>query len=68
MATGLRRPRPRRRPWLWAVIGVAAVVAISVGVVYYWYSLCYESTDDAFLDGHIIPVSAPAAAMWRRSM
>jgi membrane fusion protein (multidrug efflux system) len=53
--------KPARRPWVWALIGIAAVVVIGVGVAYYFYLLSYESTDDAFVDGHIIPVSARAA-------
>jgi hypothetical protein len=50
-----------RRPWAWAVLGVAAAVGIGGGVYYYLYSLSYESTDDAFIDGHVVPVSARVA-------
>jgi membrane fusion protein (multidrug efflux system) len=46
---------------MWALLCVAAVAAVGVGVAYYLYSLSYESTDDAFIDGHIVPVSARAA-------
>ena len=53
--------KPGRPPWVWALVGIGAVVAIGAGVAYYLYSLSYESTDDAFVDGHIIPVSARAA-------
>jgi membrane fusion protein (multidrug efflux system) len=53
--------RPARRPWVWALAAIAAVVAVGVGVAYYVYSLSYESTDDAFVDGHIVPVSARLA-------
>ena len=53
--------KPTRRPWRWALLSIAAVVAVGVGVAYYVYSLSYESTDDAFIDGHITPVSARAA-------
>ena len=60
MTIRFRRPSPVC-PWVWALIGIAAVIAIGVGVAYYLYSLSYESTDDAFVDGHIIPVSARAA-------
>jgi hypothetical protein len=31
--------KPRRRPWVWALLGAAAVVGIGVGVAYYLYSL-----------------------------
>jgi membrane fusion protein (multidrug efflux system) len=41
-----------------ALLGAAAVAGIGAGVAYYLYSLSYESTDDAFVDGHVVPVSA----------
>jgi membrane fusion protein (multidrug efflux system) len=53
--------KPARRPWVRALLGVAAVAGIGVGVAYYLYSLSYESTDDAFIDGHVVPVSARVA-------
>jgi len=49
------------RRWVWALLGTAAVVGVGVGVYYYFYSLSYESTDDAFIEGHTVPVSARAA-------
>ncbi len=40
-------------------IGIVVVSAITVaGIIYYIYSSDYESTDDAFIDGHVIPISA----------
>ncbi len=53
--------RASRRPWVWALVFVAAVAAIGGGVTYYLYSLSYESTDDAFLDGHVVAVSPRVA-------
>ena len=53
--------RPGRRPWVWALLGVASLVGIGVGVAYYVYSLSYESTDDAFVDGHVVAVSPRVA-------
>ena len=47
-----------RRPWVMALLGAAAVAGIGAGIAYYLYSLSYESTDDAFVDGHVVPVSA----------
>jgi membrane fusion protein, multidrug efflux system len=39
--------------------GVIACLALVVaGGIYYVYSLSYESTDDAFIESHIIPISA----------
>jgi membrane fusion protein (multidrug efflux system) len=46
-----------RRPWVWALAAAAAVAGIGAGVSYYIYSLSYESTDDAFIEGHIVAIS-----------
>ncbi len=50
-----------RRRWVWALLGACAVAAVGAGVAYYLYSLSYESTDDAFLDGHVVAVSPRVA-------
>ncbi|MEN6449601.1 MAG: HlyD family secretion protein [Thermoguttaceae bacterium] len=50
--------RPRRRLLAWAFAGVAAIAASAGGVAYYIHSLAFESTDDAFIEGHIVPVSS----------
>jgi membrane fusion protein (multidrug efflux system) len=50
--------KPARRPWIWALAGAAAVAATAVGVSYYIHGLSFESTDDAFIEGHIVPVSS----------
>ena len=50
-----------RPPWKWALAGIAAVVAIGVGVTYYLFSLGFEETDDAFIDGHVVPVARRVA-------
>jgi membrane fusion protein, multidrug efflux system len=44
-------------------LGVALLFALGVivGLTYIVNSAAYQSTDDAFLDGHIIPVSAKVA-------
>jgi len=47
----------RRRKFL-IVLAALAVVGLGVGIPYYFWSRVHESTDDAFIDGHIIPVSA----------
>jgi membrane fusion protein (multidrug efflux system) len=56
-----RPAKAGRRPWVWALLGAAAVAGIGVGVYYYLYSLSYESTDDAFIDGHVVAVSPRVA-------
>jgi membrane fusion protein, multidrug efflux system len=48
-------PRRRINPF---VIGVVVLGLVAVGVVWYLYSLTYESTDDAQVDGHLNPIAA----------
>ena len=58
-AEAARRPFYQRR----SVIIIAAVVLVLgtiFGVRYWLYSRSHESTDDAFIDGHIIQVSPKA--------
>jgi membrane fusion protein (multidrug efflux system) len=56
-----RPAKPGRRLRAWAALLVAAVAGIGGGVTYYVYSLAYESTDDAFVDGHVVAVSPRVA-------
>ena len=49
------------QPWVWALLGVLAIAVISCGVAYYLNALGYESTDDAFIDGHVVPISSRVA-------
>jgi membrane fusion protein (multidrug efflux system) len=58
---GGSQPAAARRPWAWPLIGALAVAAVAAAVVYYFYSLGRESTDDAFIEGHIVPVSSRVA-------
>lgn len=55
------KPRKERRTAFRAAAVVAVVVAAVVGGRYYLHSRAYESTDDAFLEAHIVPVSARVA-------
>ena len=48
-------PRRRVNPF---VIGAVVLGLVAVGVVWYLYSLGYESTDDAQVDGHLNPIAA----------
>lgn len=52
------QPAPRRRRWIVIVAVVVLGVAAVFGVSRIRAALRYESTDDAFLDGHVVPVSA----------
>ncbi len=51
--TGSRFPKPRRRVILIAVIAVLA----TIGSVYWFIHRNQETTDDAFIDGDIVPIS-----------
>src|SRR5258708_3130214 len=48
-------PRRRINPFL---IGAIVVALLAVGVGWYIYSLGYEDTDDAQVDGHLNPIAS----------
>ena len=51
----------RKRRWI-VVIGVIVLLGVTAaGVYYYWESRYYESTDDAYIQGHPVSVSARAS-------
>jgi membrane fusion protein, multidrug efflux system len=43
------------------ILALAFAFAVIVGLIYMVNSAAYQSTDDAFIDGHIVPVSAQVA-------
>jgi membrane fusion protein (multidrug efflux system) len=47
---------PRRRILALAA-ALLALAGVVVGIFFYLYAVSHESTDDAFIDGHIIPIS-----------
>ena len=51
---GFFRKNPRAK---WVLLAIAVLVIAVVAFVWHYYSL-RESTDDAQVDGHIIPISA----------
>src|SRR5215813_3801216 len=52
------RKRPLyKRPVYLIVAGLVLLIALVVTVRYWLYSRSHESTDDAFIDGHIIQIS-----------
>ena len=55
------QPGKTRRPWVLAMLFLAAVAAVGGGVTYYFYALSYESTDDAFVEAHVVAVSPRVA-------
>jgi membrane fusion protein, multidrug efflux system len=53
------RKRPLyRRPAFLIVASIVLLLALLFGVRYWAYARSHESTDDAFIDGHIVQVSA----------
>jgi len=56
-----RRPMHRRPLLMILVIGLAVAGAIA-GIQYWIHAQHYESTDDATLEGHVIPISAQVPA------
>jgi membrane fusion protein, multidrug efflux system len=54
-------PKARRRPLVIALLALGGAAAIAGAVAYYLFSLSYESTDDAFVDGHIVGISPRVA-------
>lgn len=49
-------PSPRRG-WI-RFVALLVVAAAALSIPYYLHSLLYESTDDAFIDGDIVPISS----------
>jgi membrane fusion protein (multidrug efflux system) len=52
------KPPLYKRPIFWIVIAIVAAVLIIGGTLYYLYARKYESTDDAFIDTHIVRIAA----------
>ncbi|MGE4296780.1 MAG: HlyD family secretion protein [Desulfovibrionaceae bacterium] len=50
----------RRKALRMAVLAVAVLVAVA-GIPAYWHAATHESTDDAYLEGHVVPVSPKVA-------
>jgi len=46
-----------KRPWFIAVVAIVVIVGVVFGVRYYLHAISHESTDDAFIDGHIVQIS-----------
>ena len=48
--------KKRRHRTLAAV--AALIVAAAAGAYYFWFVVPFESTDDAFVEGHVIPMAS----------
>lgn len=50
-----------KRPIFWIIGGVVLVVLVVGGLLYWLHARKYESTDDAYIDAHIVRVAAQVA-------
>lgn len=50
-----------RRPVKLALIAVVILIVVAVGIHYYLYARAHESTDDAFISGHVTATSPKVA-------
>src|SRR5262245_37695476 len=48
----------RARPWLVAIIAIAAALALAAGIVWWLHARQFESTDDAFIDARTVTISS----------
>lgn len=61
-----KKPTPRWKKALYALIGLVVLVVLVAAAVAYWlYARQFETTDDAFIDGYMSQVSAQVAAKVR---
>ncbi len=51
------RKSKRKRAIVLTLAGVVLIVGVIAGLLYYLNARHYESTDDAFIDGHVIQIS-----------
>jgi membrane fusion protein (multidrug efflux system) len=70
LPAGSAKPKARfafNRTWLIRLIAsVVVLLGAPVGVGYFIHSLAWESTDDAFVEGHVLQVSAKIANQVQR--
>ena len=50
-----------KRPIFWIILVVAVAILVIGGTLYYLHARQYQSTDDAFVDAHIVRISAQNA-------
>jgi membrane fusion protein, multidrug efflux system len=58
----LREPEEAKEPlykrrWFLAGAALLLIIGLIFGVRYYFHAISHESTDDAFIDGHIVQIS-----------
>jgi len=50
-----------KRPIFWIIAGIVAAILIVGGLLYWLHARKYASTDDAFIDAHIVRIAAQAS-------
>ena len=55
-----------KRPIFWIVFGIVAAVLIVGGLLYWLHARKYTSTDDAFIDAHIVRIAAQTSGQLTR--
>jgi membrane fusion protein (multidrug efflux system) len=50
-----------KRPIIASILGIVALVALFVGTQLFLHAMAYESTDDAFIEGHVVQISTKSA-------
>jgi membrane fusion protein (multidrug efflux system) len=58
----------RRRPLLFGLAGAAAMLVLIFGLPYVRYARTHESTDDAFIEGHVVAISPKVASNVTRTL
>ena len=54
---GYKANSGRKRILLWGTAGIVMLVGLVFAISEYLYARAHESTDDAFIDGNIVPIS-----------
>ncbi len=57
------KPRPFYRRPAFIIFGVVVLALAVAGGLYFLHSRHFEETDDAFIDGHVIPISPQVPAL-----
>ncbi len=56
--TTASHPKPRANRPHWGILAGIAVLVLAAGVFYWVHSAAHESTDDAAIEAHVIPISS----------
>jgi membrane fusion protein (multidrug efflux system) len=54
-------PAPARRPWLKPLLIVGVIALVAAGIAYRMWASHFQTTDDAFVEAHVVQVSPRVA-------